>query len=182
MSVRTSNGDDGCTQGPAGRRLAKSDPLIEAVGTIDELNSHIGLCLAAAQDEAPNVVGEALQPVQTELFAIAAAVVGRAGRESGAALDGSAAARMERQIDAISSTLPALAHFLVPGGCELASRLHVARTVCRRAERRVVGALDCDNEKAAAAVRYLNRLSDLLFVLARQTNKLRGSAESIWNP
>ena len=95
-------------------------------------------------------------------------------------LGASAVERMEKQIDEATASLPALEHFILPGGCELACLLHVARTVCRRAERCVVAASDAGLAVPAEALRYLNRLSDLLFVLARLANHLAGLDETIW--
>lgn len=172
MALYTTNGDDGHTNRPDGRRVAKNDPLVEALGEIDELNSHIGMCLAGADSNADDFVRQTLQPVQAELLAVGVAT-GQLDEQS-LAMDGTPVARMEQQIDAISAALGELTHFILPGGCELASRLHVARTVCRRCERRVVAASRPDAKALGSVLKYLNRLGDLLFVLARVANDEAG--------
>jgi len=163
MKLYTKTGDEGSTLHPDGK-LRKTDPRVAANGTVDELNACLGLCIQGAagmQD-----VREALVPLQVELFAVGALL---AGSESGA-LDDAAVGRMETQIDAAWEQLPELTHFIVPGGCELACRLHVARTVCRRAERTIVAVCDAGHTVAPIVLRYINRLGDLLFALARLAN------------
>jgi len=183
MKVYTRTGDDGCTNGPDGRRVGKNDPGVVAVGDVDELNSHLGLCAASAGGSDAQVsVVQALAPIQAELFAVGATLA--AARGEGpfeALLDDSAVGRMEQQIDAAIDRLGQLRHFVIPCGCELACRLHVARTVCRRAERAVAAYADTA-AVPAVVLRYLNRLGDLLFVLARLANRQAGVAETPWPP
>jgi cob(I)alamin adenosyltransferase len=179
MTIYTRHGDQGNTRGFDGKDLPKDDPRIEAVGTVDELNSHIGLCLAAT--DTPEAIRAALGPVQRELFGFGAMLTS-VGTDHVLGLDvaPSAIQRMERAIDEASKRTGKLEHFILPGGCEASARLQVARTVCRRAERRCVQfSRACTLEPLA--LRYLNRLSDLLFALARLANALTGQAEATWS-
>ena len=177
MSLYTKTGDGGFTSLPgAAGRVRKDDPRFSAMGGLDELNAAVGFCLVEAGRAGDASVVDALKPVQAELFSVGAAPPVR--------LD-EAVARMEKRIDAICDELPELKDFILPGGCELASRLHLARTIARRTERAVVAALNpADDERSAApvALRYLNRLSDLLFVLARLANHNAGETEITSKP
>ncbi|MCJ7543945.1 MAG: cob(I)yrinic acid a,c-diamide adenosyltransferase [Phycisphaerae bacterium] len=177
MTLYTKSGDGGDTDRGDGQRVRKSDRRIVALGELDELNAHIGLCLAACSAAGHGQAGEMLHPVQGDLCEIAA-ILGP-GPAGGAALD-SPVARMERQIDAACKELPPLEHLILPEGCELACCLHVARTVCRRAERAVVALADAAGPVPPAVLRYLNRLGDLLFVLARLANRHTGVDEQTW--
>ena len=179
MKIYTRSGDDGSTQRPGGQRARKADPIIAAVGEIDELNSHVGLCIQACgrQDQ----TAEALRAVQPELLAAGALVAAGRGEAKGPP-DDAAVRRIERQIDAMAAKLPELKNFIIPGGCELACRLHVARCVCRRAERAVVAAVDSGAAVPGVVIRYLNRLSDLLFALARAANAEAGTDDVAWQP
>jgi len=179
MKIYTGSGDDGDTTRADGRRVRKSDSQIEAVGAIDELNAHIGLCVRAAGDDA--AVRGAIERVQAELF-VAGATLARVEAGQGATLDDSHVARIEQRIDAATQSLDELTHFILPGGCELACRLHVARTVCRRAERTVVAVTDAGAGTPPIVLRYLNRLSDLLCTLARLANHNAGSGDVAWTP
>jgi len=176
MKIYTRTGDDGGTRCADGTRVPKSDRLLEAVGTLDELNSTVGLCLSAAGGDAE--IAAALAPVQAELFGVGGRL--GAGEANAASPGDSALRRVERAIDAASAGLAPLRRFVLPGGCELAARLHLARTVCRRAERRVVAAADAN--VPADVLKYLNRLGDLLFVLARLGNLHAARAETTWDP
>ena len=179
--IYTRTGDEGSTNRPSGERVRKSDPAVSAVGAIDELGAHIGLCVASAGEQQDSDVGEALQPLQGELLT-AAALLAAAGanKPPSVKLAEAAVGRMEGRIDTISAKLPELTHFILPRGCELACRLHVARTVCRRAERAAVAAADAGTTIPPIVLRYLNRLSDLLFVLARLANHNAGMDEVAW--
>ncbi len=172
MKLYTKSGDGGFASLPgAGEKVRKDDPRFSAVGSLDELNAAVGFCLAEARRVRDASVVDALGPVQAELFSV--------GAVPPAPLD-AAVARMEKRIDAICGELPELKDFILPGGCELACRLHLARTIARRAERAVVAALDLRDDEpheASDALRYLNRLSDLLFALARQANHNVGESE-----
>jgi len=181
MKVHTKAGDEGFTFRPGKQRVRKIDICVEAVGDIDELNAHLGLCLQGARGAEAAEVREALEPVQRELLTIGA-LLAAAGTDSrpNVALDESTVQGMEQQIDRLTTRLPELTHFILPGGCELACRLHVARTVCRRAERRVVALADAQTPVPPIIVRYLNRLSDLLFMVARQANHIAGVSDAGW--
>jgi len=171
MAIYTGKGDDGSTRRLGGGRVRKDDPSIEAVGAIDELNAHLGLCLACGGSGQAGL-SRAIEPVQSELFAIGSALSVGTGQPAGEFIGESAVRRLESQIDATASALPELKGFVLPGGCELACRLHVARAVCRRAER-AVAAL-AGGGFLPVILPYLNRLGDLLFVLARQANRDAG--------
>ncbi len=178
MALYTKAGDSGDTDRGDGQRVRKTDARIIALGEVDELNAHIGLCLAACSAAGDGEIAELLRPVQGELFTVASILAGPAGGAAG--LEDSAATRMERQIDAAWELLPPIEHFVLPTGCELACRLHLVRTVCRRAERAIVAWSDAGGQGARAILRYLNRLGDLLFVLARLANLHAGVEEQTW--
>jgi cob(I)alamin adenosyltransferase len=169
--IYTRGGDRGETSLGDGARVAKTDPRVEAMGEVDELNSLIGWALAA--DDSP----ELLRRVQNELFDLGADLAtpespGRARlRVTQEAIE-----RLEADCDAANAELEPLRSFVLPGGSELAARLYVSRAVCRRAERQV---LRVDGLSPLVAV-YLNRLSDLLFILARAANE--GGGEILWRP
>jgi len=180
MKTYTKAGDDGRTDRPGGKRTVKWDPRIEAVGAVDELNCSIGWALAAT-DEADAQIVSALAVVQAELFAVGAIVAGAGSGSAGdVKLDAASIERMEQLIDAVTGRLPKLSHFVIPAGCELACRLHVARSLCRRAERAVARAADSEAQVPAVILKYVNRLSDLLFVLARLANAEKGCPERTW--
>jgi cob(I)alamin adenosyltransferase len=171
--IYTRGGDAGETSLGDGSRVPKLDPLIEAFGTVDELNSHLGLALAA---EPPPAVRSVLERVQNELFDVGAdlSVPYEHGDERLRATQSQIDA-LEADCDRFNAELPELKSFVLPGGSELAARLHVARAVTRRAERRSLAA----GEVNPLALVYLNRLSDLLFILARTT---AGPDEPLWKP
>jgi cob(I)alamin adenosyltransferase len=171
--IYTRGGDAGETSLGDASRVSKLDPLIEAFGDVDELNSQIGLALAA---EPPRTVRSVLERVQNELFDVGAdlSVPFEPGddrlRTTQAQVD-----TLEADCDRFNADLPELKSFVLPGGSELAARLHVARAVARRAERRALAA----GEVNPLALVYLNRLSDLLFILARTA---AGPDEPLWKP
>jgi cob(I)alamin adenosyltransferase len=183
MGIYTRTGDEGTTGRPDGCRRRKSDPVVAAVGDLDELNSHVGLCLAAARSGGADRIVEALEPVQSELLAAGAALaaVGSSAPPAASPTDADVT-RLERQIDALSADLPELDSFIRPAGTELACRLHVARTVCRRAERAAAIADDASPTIPPVVKAYLNRLSDLLFAAARAANRAAGVEEQPWRP
>jgi cob(I)alamin adenosyltransferase len=170
----TKTGDNGSTGLGGGKRVTKDDPRIACIGEIDELNACIGLCAAAAEIALP------LQRVQDELFIIGSRL---AAPESAGVpkITDAAITRLESEIDAMDERLPPLRNFILPGGCELAARLHLARTVCRRAERTLV-ALSGNQMLDALTLIYLNRLSDWLFIAARHANQTAGVPDIIWKP
>jgi cob(I)alamin adenosyltransferase len=169
--IYTRGGDRGETSLGDGTRIAKTDPRVEAMGEVDELNSLIGW--AHAVDGSP----ERLRRIQNELFDLGAdlATPESPGRTR-LRVTQEAIERLEAECDAANAELEPLRSFVLPGGAELAARLYVARAVCRRAERRVLGV---ESVSPLVAV-YLNRLSDLLFILARGANK--GGGEILWRP
>jgi cob(I)alamin adenosyltransferase len=176
--IYTRGGDAGETSLGDGSRVSKLDSRIAAYGTTDELNSVLGLVLAGA---CPLQLREPLARIQNELFDVGAdlcvpfAVAGRLRVEQ-ALVD-----RMEALCDAFNDDLPELKSFVLPGGTAAAAGLHVARTVCRRAERETLVAAAEHDVNPLVAV-YLNRLSDLLFILARAANALAGADEPLWKP
>jgi cob(I)alamin adenosyltransferase len=176
--IYTRGGDRGETSLGDGSRVSKLDPRVRAYGAVDEVNSQVGLALAAA--ELPAGVREALERVQNDLFDVGADL--STPLEEG---DGRLRVRqaqideLERLCDLFNATLPELKSFVLPGGVEAAARLHVARAVCRRAEL-VVLQTAAETELDPLAPVYLNRLSDLLFILARTANA--GQDEPLWRP
>ena len=175
MAIYTRNGDDGSGAGADGQRVSKADPSIRAMGDLDELTAQIGLCLAGAGSPEGRRVAAGLDGVQGELMVIGSMLSGGAGGGERLGTD-----RLEKIIDACEDELGPCRTFILPGGCELASRLHIARTVCRRAERGVAGWADAGGTVAPEVPAYLNRLSDALFVLARLANRDAGVAETPW--
>jgi cob(I)alamin adenosyltransferase len=183
MKIYTKSGDDGTTGllGSGNRRVRKSDVRVDCYGLVDELNAFIGWSAVATPAEDPSL-RDSLRAVQADLFVIGAQLAvadGAPPPSSLPALDESVVARLEMQIDAAVDGLPALRTFVLPGGSELAARLHVARTVCRRAERRLVQ-FAADRPVAPTILTYLNRLSDWLFVQARAANAAAGVADIPW--
>lgn len=178
--VVTRTGDAGETSLATGARLPKDADRIAAYGTLDELNSFLGVALAA--ELAPDLV-EPLGRIQNELFHLGSDLsIPEADKERtpGPRIEERHVAALEEDIATLSRDLPPLANFVLPGGSAGASHLHVARTVCRRAERLVVR-LGRSEEVRPVIIRYLNRLSDLLFLMARHENRAKGQAEPTWD-
>ncbi len=181
MKIYTKSGDAGDTGLFGGGRVPKSHPRVEAYGDVDELNAALGVARAA---EPMPRIDEVVVSVQRDLFAIGA-LLATPDRDKmrehieKARIDDARIAELERAIDAADAELEPLRAFIVPGGSPKAAALHVARTVCRRAERRVVE-LGHNTEIPPLVVIYLNRLSDLLFMLARVANKRSGTGEVTW--
>jgi cob(I)alamin adenosyltransferase len=178
MKIYTKTGDDGTTGLIGGSRVPKSDPRIEAYGTVDELNALIGWAAVVAGSSlvAP------LRRIQGELFVIGSHLATPAGAALASSLpviDVEMVRRLEMEIDQTETSLEPLRNFILPGGGEAAARLHVARTVCRRAERLVVGA-GVEYAARELIIEYLNRLSDWLFVQAREANRLEGIDDIPW--
>jgi cob(I)alamin adenosyltransferase len=179
MKIYTKTGDGGVTSLFGGARVPKDSLRIEAYGTVDELNSVIGLCRSMNTVEEVDAI---LNEIQNDLFTLGADLATPVGKE-GKTVDRIQQAdivRLEAHIDRIDPTLPPLKKFVLPGGSRTASIVHCARTICRRAERRVVHLAQSESIGEAPVV-YLNRLSDLLFVLARRVNALSNTDETEWN-
>jgi len=174
--IYTRTGDAGETHLGDLSRVPKTDPRVVAYGAVDELNSLLGLALAA---EPPEEVADVLRAVQNDLFDLGAdvSVPFAPGAEKLRVRDDQVA-RLEELCDRFNADLPVLKSFVLPGGTEAAARLHVARAVCRRAE---IEALRAERLNPVVH-RYLNRLSDLLFILARTANAAAGRDEPLWRP
>lgn len=179
MKIYTKTGDAGETSLFDGTRVSKTDPRVSAYGDVDELQACLGVAAAAGVDA--DMTGR-LTLLQRDLFALGARLADPrhkiAERVTKAAVDDEQIARLEGWIDALESELPPLRHFILAGGCAAGAALHLARTVCRRAERNVL-ALGSDAVDPVVRI-YLNRLSDLLFVMARAVNHRAGVPETKW--
>ncbi len=176
--IYTRGGDAGETSLGDGSRVSKLDGRIEAFGTVDELNAALGVVLAG---DVPDELRGVLARVQNELFDVGADLSVPAAVEGRLRVDQSLVDRLEQDCDRFNADLPELRSFVLPGGTEAAARLHVGRTICRRAERDVLRAAK-EHELGPLVAVYLNRLSDLLFVLARAANALAGQDEPLWKP
>ncbi len=170
--IYTRTGDDGSTGLGDGSRVAKDSPRVDAYGTVDEANSCIGLVLAG---DVPDDIRQLLTAVQHQLFDLG----GELCIPGHAAIDDEDIDRLERHLDHYNDDLPPLKDFILPGGGEAAARCHVARTVVRRAERETVALARVETVRPQA-IRYRNRLSDLLFVLARVLARAGGHGEVLW--
>ena len=190
--IYTRTGDAGETGLFGGTRVRKDDPRVEAYGTTDELNAALGLAIAL--DAEPEIRSRLLE-FQHDLFTLGGDLATpiesatEKGRVTIARLDAARTAALEGWIDRYTAELPPLTRFILPGGHPLAAHLHLARTICRRAERHCVTLSHTSGEAEPAAiiinpeiVRYLNRLSDLLFTLARLANHRLRVADIVWNP
>ncbi len=179
MKIYTRQGDDGSTGLFAGGRVSKDHARIEACGAVDELNAALGL--AAANSSLSDPSREVLSTAQHSLFALGAELATPDADAAGTRMVTSAmVAELETAIDRLDSKLPPLTEFILPGGSEGAALLHVARGVCRRAERRVVTLCHQEESVSPEIIAYLNRLSDLLFVMARAENQTSGHADIAW--
>jgi cob(I)alamin adenosyltransferase len=179
MKVYTKTGDAGTTSLVGGKRVAKDDARLEAYGTIDELNSWIGLIVATsvlpADDDAT------LQWIQNKLFDLGSELATEPeSKWQPKQITADDVAHLEAEIDRIDSQLPVHNQFILPGGSAQAANAHIARTVARRAERRMV-TLSNLTQVAAPAMKFINRLSDYLFVFARYMNKIAKKNEVFWN-
>ena len=176
--IYTRGGDGGETSLGDGSRVSKLDCRIGAFGTVDGLNAALGVVLAG---DVPELLAEPLTRVQNELFYVGADLSVPWGVADRLRVEQGMIDRLEELCDAFNAELPELRSFVLPGGTETAARLHVARTVCRRAEREVLLASE-ELELNPLVLVYLNRLSDLLFILARSANAAAGVAEPLWKP
>ncbi|HEX5113884.1 MAG TPA: cob(I)yrinic acid a,c-diamide adenosyltransferase [Pseudonocardiaceae bacterium] len=183
MKIYTRKGDTGQTGIWGGRRVGKDEARIEAIGTVDECNAALGV--VAVHAGLPAVVADVLRTVQNSLFVVGSELMAPERTGSGASVprlaDGDVQ-HLEEVIDDLDGKLPELKNFILPGGTPAAADLHVARAVCRRAERRVAALGRDEAEQVGPAVgAYLNRLADLLFVLARYVNHEAGVADVAWH-
>jgi cob(I)alamin adenosyltransferase len=179
VKIYTKTGDTGETSLFDNTRVSKADARVDAYGEVDELNACLGAARAAGVDDE---IGTLIESLQRDLFALGARLADPsrriAPRVEKVTIGDAAVERLEQTIDRLEATLPPLRRFILPGGCVAGAALHLARTVCRRAERRVIGL-------GAAAIDpilivYMNRLSDLLFVMARVVNQRAGVPETEW--
>lgn len=177
MKIYTRTGDKGTTKLLSGRSIEKSDQRLHVYGTTDELNSYLGLCLV----KIPKELSSQLAPIQNELFNLGSLIacddpkfLPHLPKITQQSVD-----RMEHLIDQMTSELPPLRNFILPGGHEASALLHVARTICRRAERELAALKSSDPEILICGI-YLNRLSDYLFVLARYSNLKNGIKDMEW--
>jgi len=176
--IYTRGGDAGETSLGDGSRVSKLDPRIAAYGTVDELNSALGVVVAG---DCPGEIRAVLVRVQNELFDLGADLSVPLEHEGRLRTTQEQIDALEAECDRFNAELPELKSFVLPGGTEAATRLHVARTVCRRAERETLLAADTRAISPLTLV-YLNRLSDLLFILARAANAAAGHEEPLWKP
>jgi len=180
VKIYTRTGDAGETGLFDGTRVPKSDARVATYGDVDELNAWLGLARAALGDPAAGGLSAILEQMQRDLFALGARLADPshriAGRVTKAAIAPEDVARLEHWIDDLEAELPPLRRFILPGGSPAGAALHVARTVCRRAERAMVALGGLEPELLV----YINRVSDLLFVMARAANRRHGSPEVEW--
>ena len=179
--VYTRAGDTGLTSLAGGQRLPKNDARIEAYGTVDELNSFVGLARESCT-ELPELAA-ILRRVQHELFNLGSilATLPEDVHPKQARINAADAEQLEHEIDEMNENLPPLRSFVLPGGCRLNAELHICRTICRRAERICVG-LAAEGNCDEVNIKYLNRLSDAFFVWSRWASHKLGAPETLWEP
>ena len=178
--IYTRGGDDGTTSLGGGQRVKKHSPRIEAFGAVDELNSQIGMALACGLEPE---LERFLKSVQNDLFHVGAdlCVLEQDKKKfGGPQIEQRHVDALERLLDDLTDQLGPLENFILPGGSAGAAQLHMARTLCRRAERAVVAVAE-QEPASPLALKYLNRLSDALFVMARQENRRRGVPDVLWD-
>jgi cob(I)alamin adenosyltransferase len=180
-SLYTRTGDGGQTSTFGGERVTKTHPRVEAYGTVDELNTTLGL-VAIALGDWPELEGP-LRRVQNELFSVGADLATPPGPAEPHVrrVPGEWTVCLEEEIDAWQFSLPPLTTFVLPGGGAAGGAFHFARAVCRRSERACLSALEAGHEQNPEVVRYLNRLSDWLFAAARKSNQLEGRPDVVWH-
>ncbi|GIV01203.1 MAG: ATP--cob(I)alamin adenosyltransferase [Fimbriimonadales bacterium] len=170
--IYTRKGDEGRTGLYGKERVSKSSAIIEAIGEVDEANAAVGLARAEAAGE----IEQLLTQIQEDLFSLGAALAGVPWDEAGARTEA-----LERHIDQLEHDLEPLRNFILPGGTRLAALLHLARAICRRAERAIVRAKEqAPSPSLTALIAYMNRLSDTLFVLARTANRRSNVQDLVW--
>ncbi|MFH1222259.1 MAG: cob(I)yrinic acid a,c-diamide adenosyltransferase [Candidatus Micrarchaeota archaeon] len=173
MPIYTRIGDKGDTLDLNGKKVSKDDLRVEAYGSVDELNAALGIAIAFTEDGEMQAI---LTDVQKDLFAMGAEL---ASEGSSKKIIPAKTEKLEKIIDALDPQLPFLKNFIIPGGCKTAAVLHLTRTICRRVERRVIAAAK-HNKINPEIIKYLNRLGDLLFILARYANRKKRYEETIW--
>ncbi|MDE5586346.1 MAG: cob(I)yrinic acid a,c-diamide adenosyltransferase [Muribaculaceae bacterium] len=179
-NLYTGTGDSGTTSLVGGQRISKCSSRLEAYGTVDEFSSFLGVVLSS--ENCPKELKSQLLEVQNRLFDVGcylASAVEKDSNPSCDALDQRNIARIEGWIDSLDALTPKIRAFVLPGGCELAAHCHVARTVCRRAERRIL-ALATEEYVDPTLIRWFNRLSDYLFIAARYLNHINDVEEIVW--
>jgi len=177
MKLYTKGGDDGTTGLFGGPRVLKNNLRVTAYGEVDELNASLGVALTLVSDAK---LSAQLRQIQSDLFIVGGELATAAGKTALVTVTMSHAERLEPWIDAASDAVPPLQNFILPGGTPLSASLHLARTICRRAERAVVTLTQQETINPAIVI-YLNRLSDLLFALARLANHQAGVADIEWH-
>ena len=180
MNIYTRTGDQGQTSLVGGQRVSKTCARLESYGTIDELCSHIGLLITYCASEHDI---QFLTDIQGQLFVVGGYLATDNTQKDvrpGNIVTEDMVTGLEQEIDAINATLPPFRCFILPGGCRAAAQCHVCRTVCRRAERRILTLVEEGAEVAPLVISYVNRLSDYLFVLARKLNIDEKHTENIW--
>lgn len=181
MKIYTKSGDAGQTSLVGGQRVSKCCQRLESYGTIDELNSHIGLLMAETSDEADRAT---LLDIQAALFVVGGYLATDTSQRevrTGNIVTPEMVAAIEGEIDRLQELLPPLRLFILPGGSRAAAQAHVCRTVCRRAEREILRLADAGADIDPQVTAYVNRLSDYLFVLARKANLDAGIADIVWH-
>ncbi len=177
MKVYTKTGDAGTTSLVGGKRVPKDCARLESYGTIDELNAQVGLLLTYVSEP---VDRETLIGIQNNLFVIGAQLATEAPQVPSVIITSVDVTKLEQSIDAASEGLPKWRGFTLPGGCRPAALAHVCRTICRRAERRIL-TLNSSEEVAPELLAYVNRLSDYFYILALRLNFLQGTDEILWH-
>ncbi len=182
MKIYTKTGDTGKTSLIGGTKVLKSDPRIEAYGTVDELNSHIGLVSDYCNEETAKII---LKEIQDRLFTIGSELACDPKKDTKLSipdLHESDVELLEKEMDRMDAELPVMKNFILPGGLPAVSFMHIARCVCRRTERCCVNLMENSGEVNPLIIKYINRLGDYLFILARYTGMNNNSPEIIWKP
>jgi cob(I)alamin adenosyltransferase len=182
FKIYTKTGDSGSTSLIGGTKVSKADLRIEAYGTVDELNSFIGLCLDLITNKHAKII---LREIQDRLFTIGSTLAVDPGKQSKLMipdLHESDISALEQEIDLMNEALPSMKHFILPGGHVTVSNIHITRCVCRRAERLCVRLTEATQDNYPLIIKYLNRLSDYLFMLARFIGQELNAPEIPWKP
>lgn len=181
--IYTRTGDTGMTSLVGGRRVKKNDVKVEAYGSVDTLNSYIGLLYADCRVKMPQEILTTLRLISNKLFNLGAYLASDHGAgEAPRGLTYAHVEILEHAIDAMDAFVPPLNTFILPGGAHAACHAHVARSLCREAERRIIALDQAGDPVAPIALNFVNRLSDYLFMLARYINVLTETPETAWNP